>query len=421
MKDLSQYSNEELERIAAPVIKQKGFLEKAADSPPIHAIQGAQDAVEKMFSFGMLPKEPQAQGTSYNVGNVLGNIGSFFAGGELLSPIAKSAPFISKALGGEGLPAQIMRRVSGGAIAGASENPEDRVKGSVLGGLMSAGAEAVPLAFKGLGALSETINPYKFTAKLIENIKNEYNAAKNEVSSLFNPILNKFSKHEITAPKIGENIEKHFGPKINSLYEDFKSNPTLKNAHDLQSQLGIESAALFGGKKEAYTRKTIEAYNEARKSIKSAIESFLNRQGGDYANKYRVASDIFKEKVVPYRAKNLVRNIAEGNQKTAKPSKLYETLNTLYENNTIKPNHYLSHALSELSKKVQIGQGIGTAGSAVGGFLSGGIPGAIAGKIFAPSVIDLVTNPAISNFISKLNIPYDRITKAIIANKLQGL
>lgn len=426
-------------------------LENIANSPGINAILGAGDALKNMLSLGYLSNSPSSNfgftkgpnsgsGNAYNIGNIAGNIGGFIGGGEVLDAARAAGEGIPlagralKQLGGNDLLQSIARRISGSAIGGIAENPSDRIGGAETGAALGLAGEAIPLGFRGLGEISEIINPVKYASKLGDKIKSTYENYKDEASSFYNPVIDKFKNYHITKANPSKNffnldkemIKNYFPYDAKKLYDQFLQKPTFKNAHDLQSQLGTEIGNLTSKKPDAITNNTIQHLRAARESLKSDMDSFLRIRNPNMADDYLKGSEIFREKVVPFRSNPTINKISLGKLKISDPKRLQKSLISLHENNQLNPNHFLSKALDDLSKKTSRGKAIGTIGTVLGGSLGGtalggiggGVTGAIAGKLLAPSAIDLATNPSIQHAAITLNPYYQALVKSIIANKL---
>ena len=95
---------------------------------------------------------------------------------------------LAKTLSGEGS-AGIARRLSGTALGGALENPNDRMQGAENGALLAGAGESIPLALKGIHHAAEFINPQHFTNKLHASIKNAYENSKAEAKKRYGSVL----------------------------------------------------------------------------------------------------------------------------------------------------------------------------------------------------------------------------------------
>src|SRR5687768_13918722 len=103
------------------VPENKSFTDKLANSAPVNAALGAGDAIKNTITgtASLIPgikikPTKSSEGTAYNLGNLAGNIASYYGGGEILGA-AKLLPKIKSA---------VARTVGGNALFGAIQNPE---------------------------------------------------------------------------------------------------------------------------------------------------------------------------------------------------------------------------------------------------------------------------------------------------------
>src|SRR5437868_9196391 len=120
--------------------EQPGFWEKLGEGA-LNTTLGAGDALRDLISLGYTKGHPTSSGKAYEGGRLLGNIGGFIGGGELL----EAAPVVSKVAEAFGkIPyGQIAKRMAGSGLFGAIENPEDRLQGYKQGLVSGAAGEAL--------------------------------------------------------------------------------------------------------------------------------------------------------------------------------------------------------------------------------------------------------------------------------------
>lgn len=339
------------------------------NNPVVNGILGAGDALRNTIASGTnlipgvnIPMAKTGQGTAYNVGNVLGNVGAFMGGGEVLDTArlgAEELPYVGKLaqlLGNN----PIANRAVGTALYGVAENPNNRAMGGAEGVGGSLLAETLPY---GLGKVAQASNYFRpntymqsilnglgggqnledATKSVLNSVKNSYESQLGAANDLYNPVYNIVRDRDIynqglrpdpnifgtpinkgqyqnLPPKVFEN----YSNDLDELHQNFLNNPTFDNAHKLQSQLGVESAKLKegSGSPDVSTINAISSLNKARTALKGDMSSFLNNESSNLAQQYNDASDYFKNNVVPYRANQKIFDIATGDLTNVKPSSL---------------------------------------------------------------------------------------------------
>lgn len=223
--------------------------------------------------------------------------------------------------------------IVGGALSGAVLDQEDPLLGGLVGAATGGIAKSIP----------SVINAFKYRPSKVSNIiKNmiseEGIAANAEPSKALYKTVNEATKgkniygvktnkgnlslENLTA-KIPENkiiesgikykdlnpsrVEKIYtGSKLKLMHNDFLENPTIENAHGLQSKLGTEIRKLQAKETvskslDAADRKTLDSYLMARGLLKNDIHSFLNTTEGGLADVYKQAGLLHAKDVVPLR------------------------------------------------------------------------------------------------------------------------
>jgi hypothetical protein len=405
-----------------------------------------------------LPKQAQMQtfpipqSLAGSAGQIAGDIGSFFGGGA----VGKAALAGSEAIPYLGKAAQFMQGngamgigkplagAAGSALMGAAQNPNDATGNALLGGGLSLAFDAIPGSLKGIAKAAEYVNPKKYTNELASNIKQGYQEATKEASSFYNPVREKFGNQSVfqqNLPSEYKAVDKtlladSYDSALKKMHKNFMDEPSFGNAHDLQSQLGIEIRALQSGRPEAYTRQVIAGLQEARDALKSDMNNFLLSKDPTSAEMYNMGSRIFADKVAPYRANPVINKIASGTKRTIEPKQLQKALTAVTEGGAASENHHLAKTLGELTEKIEKGQTAKDLIPLIGGALAGGtgmlmghgaMPGAggaalgsIMGKFLTPSIFRLAQNPQTINLAKKASPYYNNAMKGILASILAG-
>lgn len=433
INDINEISNyqptlsDALETHAPPTAPQS-IINQIANSAPVQGILGAGDAIRNFMGDigGMLPNPfmdlskpvgqsnnkpviPSGAGTAYNVGNIVGNIGTFIGGGDILDTARagiESLPYIGKAaqyLGGNGF-SGALRQGLGSAGYGAVTTPQNRTGGAEQGGLISAGLSVLPGAAGLIGKGINAIRPQQYSDAIIQglgggkslegnaqslaqDLQNSYQQQVKNTGDILNPIfdsvgsrsiydsvrtpvennfknpdevteylsdltgkefddaddakdylsqkygyqfpdnksfLNFFNSKPNVSGTFGQsqylNLDKDipnsYDRNISGLHQNFIDNPTLQNAHDLQSQLGTSIGKLQSqdarGNLSVADRSTMQGYQQARGALRSDMTNFLNTQNPNLASQYQMGTDYYRENVAPYLQDSSIAQIAKG-------------------------------------------------------------------------------------------------------------
>lgn len=173
-----------------------------------------------------------------------------------------------------------------------------------------------------------------------------------------------FSNVSGAYPSLPENITDNYTNKLKGIHNQFIQNPTFSNAHALQSELGVQQRYLSDNNTAPTisTANQIESLGNARDAIKSDMMGFLNKNGNpiefdasnpgapqtDLAQQYQIASDNFRQNVVPYQENTKIAPFALGEKTNYKPSTLAELFSAPDEN----MNSVLSHLPANTMDKV---------------------------------------------------------------------
>jgi hypothetical protein len=325
-------------------------IHELARHPLTQGVLGAGDALAKMYSLGIL-RPKSGEGAAYEAGKIGGDIGGYYAGGELLGALAPAQSLLSKAMQAKGL-GGALRGIAGGAAAGAAVSPEDRLKGAGIGATLSAGGELIAPAFKGAKSLWKG-RPQKQAESLIESLRDgknleqnaldianqteeTYRAAQkkwgNEYDNIFRPVnkdiieLNEYSK-------LDPDVIKGYGASIKKYNKEFMENPTVEKAHSLLKRIGGEKRRLEA--QQAAKTLTEEGndklhyYNEAYSALKKQMKSHFDKTdpSGNLAKKFADTAKGWAENVAPYESNSLLARISTGDIKN--PKKIMESLKSI--------------------------------------------------------------------------------------------
>ena len=323
---------------------------KFATSPGIRGLQGAQDAIRSAMTLGLVPIKPQGEGTAYNIGKGIGELGAFAGGGELadlarlgltgaragqIPGIKQGLQFLEKS--------PEIKRLLGATSFGAIAEPEDRLKGALTGLGLGGAGEAIRAGSK----LIESLRPGEHAKNLLETLGNNAsleenaksiasaiknkaeeikNIGKEKYDAIFND-SNNLGKRRILSSNekeksslIPKDISETFDRKLESLNKDFSESPTLGNAQDLQSQLGTTIRKLKKmdneGKLSIADRRIMQGYEQAQNTVKDQISNFLSNAEQEYnipyKNLYDEASQYHLENVIPYKESPNISKISKG-------------------------------------------------------------------------------------------------------------
>ncbi len=412
-------------------------------NPIFNFLAGAGGALQNSLAnlpYSHVPHAPNSQGLSGKIGDIAGNLLGFIGGGEALNAAraaSEGLPLIgqlAKSLSGEGLPG-MARRLLGTSMAGALENPNDRMEGTAKGALWAGVGESVPLALKGIHQAAEFIHPQAFTNKLMTSIKNAYENSKADAKNQYGSVLGNIGSEKIKAQTYSElhpDISTDYDAKLKELHQDFTSNSSLEKAHQLQSQLGSKIGQLSTSKHiDIHTHNAIADLKQARAALQTDMNSFLQQTHPDLFNQYQQATQFYKNTVIPYHSESFISKIAQGDIKTSTPKKLNNVLTILSEKESLPSDHYLQMAHKQLENKMNRGKmtsqlasllagaGLGELAHPGGfGALGGLVGGGAAHHYVLPKLLDLAANPYATQQIKNLKVPYQLLMKSLIANQL---
>lgn len=357
-------------------------LQAIAQSAPVQGVLGGGDVMRRNIG-AILPSSirPQFVPTgdpsrlAYKVGGGLGDIASFLGAGELGGAALASGrglPLLGRAAealgGGAG-------RILGTGAYGAATTPDSRVRGGLIGLAGGTLGEALP-ALAGLAKyaspqrLTDSIMNYIRGGRSVEenaqslaaDIKKSFETKQGEASDLYSPLFDSVGDSSIygnlvrptklgvkldpsfksivetspmreidgnivNLPQDYKNLDKEitdsYLPDTRKLHNKFIDNPTIQNAHDLQSQLGFDIRNLSKKPiKDKTDNMDLQNWNRARKNLQQDVHGFLNVKDntGDLSKMYEDATNYYRENLAPYLTNKNIAKIAKG--KVTNPSNI---------------------------------------------------------------------------------------------------
>jgi hypothetical protein len=262
-----------------------GLIQGLAQSPATRFISGAGDALQNMlagtanlFPGINLPLAQTGQGYPYEAGRIAGNIGGAVGLGEL-SGARAGLVGLAKLASPESHAKNIMDTLSGG------KSFEENAK------------------------------------SLAEDIKNGYQNATSQGKALYKPVFDELGDQKLPVENtsysgLGDEIYNYYDRALQKMHTRFNADPTLQNAHNLQSQLGsairdLEKTEIKSGLRPS-DRSALSAYSDAQNSIRNDINDFVAQKNSMLANQYNIATENWAKNVVPYIENPKMSQIAKG-------------------------------------------------------------------------------------------------------------
>jgi hypothetical protein len=135
---------------------------------------------------------------------------------------------------------------------------------------------------------------------------------------------------------LDDSILKSYPSSLKTLNDNFTQNPTFSNAHALQSQLGSLVGKLQAndakGTLNMADRHTMENLQNARTSLLTDMDQYLQNADPNLANQYAVASQNWSKNVAPYMSQQAIAKAVNqnmnntGNNAALTPEKLATAL-----------------------------------------------------------------------------------------------
>jgi hypothetical protein len=288
-----------------------------------------------------------------------GEAGKFLSSAVASTPLyeagAMPARAGAEALGiAEKLPAmsRYAARYAGGVLPAIAQVPKHPVIAGIAGGLLAnmlpgAGALAkgtVGVARKIIGregnklgtsildSLSGGLYSSEGSNAIPENAKqfaSEVKAHTNGLIDKYNALKGdayKYDNTKLPTTAFDSNLPEKITGDSEDMLNEFKQNPTMKNAHLLQSALGREGTKLSGAT-DFSSQKIGKEYLNARNSLKDDMGAFLDQQdpSGNLRLQNENASDFYKNKIAPLHENKQLWKVARG--KITRPINIHNLIN----------------------------------------------------------------------------------------------
>jgi len=292
--------------------------------------------------------------------------------------------------------------------------------------------EAATSPLHAISGIAEMIKPLKYTNEKLNDIKSNYQNVVDKERKQYQPVMEKYGDENLNSDKYIKMYDKYkdyVGQKVKFLHEKFIENPTIKNAHKLQSQMFSEMIPLYKNKSlDAIGQDRLFALEKSRESLKNDILNSLESHDKDAKNSYLEGARIHKQERMPYLSSPKLANIVEGNVEEIEPNKLINAIKSSKEKKNIPNEHFLSNTLNDIKNKVSMGKamqyGLPIAASTVGGHMInpilgtlGGIgAGTYLGQHAMPQLVKMAQNPWIIKQLQKASPGYYSAGRQLIGN-----
>jgi len=230
-----------------------------------------------------------------------------------------------------------------GSSASASAND---IKNSILNDLGSGQTlsdnaksltQRVNMAFKGRKEEGSGLYNSLFDNLSGSTIYDEVNLPKtlstspnNNISSFYTktPLLNGLSEWRLNNsggkifssgeyPSLSSDVLDSYNSNLKNMHNDFVQNPTLENAHTLQSQLGSEIRSFqksdARGNLSISDKDVLGNYLQAKNALKTDMSNYLGKISSEYQDAYNEAKENWRTTVTPYFSRPTIAGMAKGN------------------------------------------------------------------------------------------------------------
>lgn len=176
----------------------------------------------------------------------------------------------------------------------------------------------------GSGVKTSEENAQSFSNEVMQAHKNHYDNYTKKVE----PVMQKYGDKDLYLTHNAEGVstfkpydkleidttDKYLKKRVN----EFNGNPTFRNAHELQSEIGAQIGQLRRMPPSIEGKNSIAALKEARDSVKQSQDAFLANVDPASREAYKESSDYFKKNIIPYRSDKTLRKIIEGEETNPK-------------------------------------------------------------------------------------------------------
>lgn len=244
-----------------------------------------------------LPKT-LAKKAAFGLGQISSQIPLYASGAGLLGRVTGLGE--RAALGGK-----VAQGALSGALMGENKEGEGRLTGALVGG-------AIPVAqsaYAGLkGLKSKNIAKEVLTGKA---------RAKEKYSQLFNDVFKKVEERGLDKGLSAQSADTKImqkaghGNYIESL-KMYNKNPTLKGAHDAQSDLA-KYINKIGKPNNALDRKAIAEAIKSQSALKNKISTQFEKTGNQALGKsYSLAREGYRKEFIPYTSSKSIKDLESG-------------------------------------------------------------------------------------------------------------
>lgn len=356
------------------------------------------------------------------------------AAGMMIQPELFAArgmlPYIGNALSRIGT-----STISGGLLGTGREGQEGTLEKGLESAKetlpLAAGMEALPLPFKFAQRFAEKIKPMEWTKNKIKDIQNQFKSAKEATKNEYQPVMEKAGNETLFPQSYAttyKEIKDYFSPSVKKMHKAFLKDPTIENAHKLQSQMFSDISKISSHAPDALTSNTIDALSQGREALKNDLIEELENINPELANKYKQGSYIHKTQVSPYLSNETLSNVAKGNVNELEPKDLLSALQNIKGDKEALGKHYLTKSLNELSDKMNLGKALQyivptatTVGAGellspgLGGLIGGLSAGGLMSHYATPKAVEFIQNPYMNKLISNyLNPTYRTLGKTAL-------
>lgn len=408
-----------------------GFMElrNALRNAP-HNIAGS------LAKHGLISEETAGKFPGHEYPNYGEALGLTNPSDRLVQSLSKNLPSYFIPGIGEGAMIAPLTRIAGQGLWGALTNKNPEEGAEAFGGAQAAG-EALPLPFRMLKGLGEQFMPLKYTEGKIKQIADFFKTQKNaqkEAYSYMNPYKEDWVS--VNPKKVLDPEDVSLFPKpVKKRLEMFHAEPSLENAHRLQSQMGASQGRIKGA--DQYSNDVKDALKDSRNTLQDMIRSHLSFVDKNAANQYEEGRRITRDVLEPTRSTPTLRKITRGTITGLTPDQLVSTIRRGYESEKIPMEHELMKHLQDIQMKSYKGKalqtllpmGLGAAagslapdhamlGMGLGGL--GGALGAGALKFLTPGFTQLAQNPWLMESLRKLKAPAQAVPRTAAGYTMYG-
>ena len=242
------------------------------------------------------------------------------------------------------------------ALGGAlSQNPSEGAKtfGLTQGAIEAANPvlRALMLPLHGAANLVNPVGAAKTFGKGLQTI---YNTTKDSVSKAYS-YMNPYKGELISNPEslIDPELKKYFPLSVKRKANTFLDNPTLDNAHQLQSDMYTTSQKINPNTFDDLDK--INALSTSREPLLDAITSKLHEKDPVAALNYNHGRYLNAAQLKPLTPTPFFQNAAEGEIETDDPNQIIREYEKAFPTKSSIPNNYLTSGVEGLNKRIGFG------------------------------------------------------------------